>query len=152
MKDHETLETIKTLIQTLEDGKAGFHEAAKASNDAEVAQVLEQYSDQRAQLSAQLKTLGAAFDDGAYDEKSTIAGTMHRGWIDLKAAVTSGSAHSVLAECERGEDHAVAAFREALERDLPSNVRMVVEHQAETVKAAHDEVKKLRDLAKAAHV
>lgn len=153
MKDHETLSTIKALIQTLEDGKDGFHEAAKASNDAKVARVLEQYSAQRAELSAQLKTLGAAFgEDDAYEEKSTLAGAIHRGWIDLKAALTSGSAHSVLAECERGEDHAVAEFRKALEQDLPSNVRMVVEHQAATVKAAHDEVKKLRDLAGAAHV
>jgi uncharacterized protein (TIGR02284 family) len=152
MKDEETLQTIKDLIQTLEDGKEGFHEAAEASKDAEVAQVLQGYSDQRAELSAQLQTIGATYGEAAYEQDSTIAGAVHRGWIDLKAAVTSGSAHSVLAECERGEDHAVAAFRDALEKDLPSNVRTVVEQQAASVQAAHDRVKRLRDLAKAAHV
>jgi uncharacterized protein (TIGR02284 family) len=153
MNDKDVFKTIKDVIQTLENGKAGFHEAVAASKDADVAKVLEGYSDQREELSAQLKTLAAAYgEQDAYEEDSTIAGAMHRGWLDLRAAISSGSAHSILAECERGEDHAVAVFRGALEKDLPSNVRIVLEQQAATVKAAHDEVKKLRDFAKAAHV
>ena len=152
MNDETTFKTIKDLIQTLEDGREGFHEAAESSKDPEVTRVLEEYAGQRAELSAQLKTLCAAFGESAYEQDSSLAGAMHRGWMDLKAAVSSGSAYSVLSECERGEDHAVAAFRDALEKDLPANVRMVLEQQAATVQAAHDNVKRLRDLAKAAHV
>ena len=44
----------------------------------------------------------------------------------------------------------MAEFQAALEKDLPANVRDVVERQAAEIKAAHDKIKQLRDLAKAA--
>jgi uncharacterized protein (TIGR02284 family) len=48
-----------------------------------------------------------------------------RGWMDLKAAITSGDEHTILVECERGEDAAVAAYRDAFEyEELPSNSTM----------------------------
>ena len=151
MKDDKTLSVIKALIQTLEDGREGFEKAAEASKDAEVARVLGGFSKQRAELSAQLQTLGSTYGESAYDQESSIAGAVHRGWIDLKAAIASDNAHAILAECERGEDHAVEEFRKASEEELPSNVRAVIDRQAVEVKSAHDRIKQLRDLAKAAH-
>ena len=40
---------------------------------------------------------------------------MHRAWINLKSAVTSGDDHAILAECERGEDSAVDEYKKAME-------------------------------------
>jgi uncharacterized protein (TIGR02284 family) len=74
---------------------------------------------------------------------------VHRGWIELKLALTSGDDHAILAECERGEDHAVEAFKKALEQELPSDVRQEVKSQAARVLKAHDRVKELRDAAHA---
>lgn len=151
MQAAEVLKILEGLIQTLEDGKTGFRQAAVASKDPELARALTELSEQRAELSAQMQTLGAVYGESAYDQETSVAGALHRGWIDLKAAIASDNAHGILAECERGEDHAVAEFRQAIEHDLPSNVREVVERQAAVVEATHDHVKRLRDLAKAAH-
>jgi len=59
--------------------------------------------------------------------------------------VTGRDDHSILEECERGEDVAVDAFRTALEANLPANVLSVVQRQADAVKGVHDRVKALRD-------
>ena len=71
---------------------------------------------------------------------------MHRGWIDLKSALTSQDEHAILAECERGEDTAVAAYAEALaEEGLPGHVAATLQTQYKAVKAAHDRVRDLRE-------
>jgi uncharacterized protein (TIGR02284 family) len=73
---------------------------------------------------------------------------VHRGWIDLKGAISKSNDHAILAEAERGEDVAKSAYKEALESELPANIRTIVTRQAAEVKAAHDEVKALRDATK----
>ena len=79
-------------------------------------------------------------------KEGSVAGALHRGWIDLKGALTSGDEHSILAECERGEDSAVEEYREALDHaELPPHVREIVAHQYLAVQAAHDRVRDLRD-------
>jgi uncharacterized protein (TIGR02284 family) len=73
---------------------------------------------------------------------------MHRGWINLKSAITSKEESAILAECERGEDAAVQAFEKAMDDDLPSPVRDIVSRQFSEIKSAHDRIKNLRDAAK----
>jgi uncharacterized protein (TIGR02284 family) len=53
----------------------------------------------------------------------------------------------VLAECERGEDAAKAAYNAALQKSLPADVRTLVERQYQGVKANHDRVRNLRNAA-----
>jgi uncharacterized protein (TIGR02284 family) len=57
------------------------------------------------------------------------------------------SEHAVLAECERGEDAAKAAYEAALQKNLPADVRTLVERQYQGVKANHDRVRNLRNAA-----
>ena len=54
---------------------------------------------------------------------SSTTGAMHRAWINLKSALTSGDDHAILAECERGEDSAISEYKEAMENGLDANVR-----------------------------
>ena len=37
------------------------------------------------------------------ENASSVAGTLHRGWINLKTAIGGRGRHAILAECERGE-------------------------------------------------
>lgn len=52
-----------------------------------------------------------------------------------------------MAEAERGEDSAKAAYERALQATLPADVRALVERQFAGVKDAHD---RMRDLKRAA--
>ena len=46
--------------------------------------------------------------------------------------------HAVLEECERGEDVAKNAYEAALKKDLPPDIRTVIERQYQGVKENHD--------------
>ncbi|MEY2572321.1 MAG: hypothetical protein QOJ87_534, partial [Verrucomicrobiota bacterium] len=57
--------------------------------------------------------------------------------------------HAILAECERGEDSAVAEYKKAMEEDqLSANIRETISRQYADVKQAHDHIKALRDASK----
>ena len=68
---------------------------------------------------------------------------VHRGWINIKSAVTGEDEAAVISECERGEDSAVEAYEEALETDLPNDVKVIVSRQFSQVKEAHDRIRSL---------
>jgi uncharacterized protein (TIGR02284 family) len=137
--------TINDLIETLKDGQEGFRAAAAGVKSPDLRAQFTEYSNQRAQYSGELQALARTLGDPNPENSSSVASTVHRGWINLKAAVTGQDDHSILEECERGEDVAVDAFRSALAADLPANVRAIVQRQSVGVQAAHDRVKALRD-------
>src|SRR6185312_1126187 len=105
------------------------------------------YSVQRAQFAGELQAEVARL--GTEPAKSgSVAGAIHRGWVDLKAALTGGDNHAVLAEAERGEDAAVKNYREALSKDLPSDLHDIVRAQLREINQTHDIVRQLRDSAR----
>ena len=78
------------------------------------------------------------------DEGSTL-GAMHRGWVSIKSKLTTYDDKAVLEECERGEDNAKARYMKALQKNLPGNVRSVIDRQYQGVQRNHDQVKMMRD-------
>ena len=145
--DH-SIDALNDLTEILKDGENGFRTAAKDVKAPELAQVFERYANQRAEFASKLQAQVAAL--GAKVEKSgSVAGAMHRGWINLKAALSTNEPQSVLEEAERGEDAAVAEYRKAQERtDLDPATRELINLQYTAVKAAHDHVRSLRDSGK----
>ena len=147
MQTTEVSRVIEDLVETLEDGKKGFAEAAERLADAgriDLADKFREYSSQREQFSAELRELSASPGD-FIEETGSVGGTVHRAWINFKDAVSMDSAEAILGAAETGEDHAVNEYNDALEQDLTSDVRAVVARQAQAIQAAHDEVRNLRD-------
>ena len=139
-----TTKILNDLIQICKDGQDGFRDAGENVKHSDLKSLFASYSLQRSKFAGELQQLVTQL--GEEPEKSSgIASAIHRGWIDLKAAFTNGSDHAILAECERGEDYAVAAYRDALKEELPANVRSVVTEQSIVVKATHDDIRNRRD-------
>jgi uncharacterized protein (TIGR02284 family) len=63
----------------------------------------------------------------------------------LKAAVTNGDDHAILAECERGEDSAVAEYKKVVDDDLSGPLFQVISRHYMEIRNAHDRIKNLRD-------
>ena len=144
----EIISTINSLIETLKDGQEGFKQASEAVKDTNLKSLFSEYSLQRAKFAGELQAEARQLGESEPEESSSSAGAMHRAWINIKSAVTSGDDHSILAECERGEYSAVKEYKEALDEDLSSPIRAIVSRQYSEVKSAHDRVKQLRDAAK----
>lgn len=142
------MNVIEDLVETLEDGRKGFSDAAEKLREGGHTQVAEQmmeFSDQRARFSNELREM-ARSAGAELDEEGSAAGALHRGWMDLKAALTGDDAHAILAAAETGEDHAVGEYDDALKEDsLSGQLRELIARQADEVRRAHDRVRDLRD-------
>ena len=88
---------------------------------------------------------------GQSDKKDSGSATaaLHRAWIDTKVSLGAGDT-AILQSVEAGEDRAKEAYEKAVTADLPENIAQIVRRQAASVQRAHDQVKSLRDAAKAA--
>jgi uncharacterized protein (TIGR02284 family) len=140
-------DVLEDLIETLEDGRKGFAQSADKLADAgrhDLAARMREFSDQRTRYSAELRSL-ATGEGIMIEESGSIAGTVHRGWMALKEAVSSNEVGAVLGAAETGEDAATRQYRDALAAELPPQIRAVVAEQAIAIEAAHDEVRALRD-------
>jgi uncharacterized protein (TIGR02284 family) len=142
--------TINDLIQTLEDGQKGFASAAeKADKDGRQDLALEfrQYADQRAMFSNELRS-HAAGRGLEIDAGPSVAGTMHRGWMSLKDALSGDDVGGVLDAAEQGEDHAVAEYAKAMDDDIDGELRALLGQQYSEIQATHNRVRTLRDATK----
>ncbi|MBS0657486.1 MAG: PA2169 family four-helix-bundle protein [Verrucomicrobia bacterium] len=144
MNPANTAKVLNSLIQTLKDGQEGFRLAAEGAKSVELKRVFHEFSLQRAKLAGELQMFVRELGE-EYENSSSVLGTLHRGWINVRTAVTSQDDQAILDECERGEDTAVSHYRDALAEDLPANIRTVITNQASDIKDAHDKVKALRD-------
>jgi uncharacterized protein (TIGR02284 family) len=146
MKDQNKI--IENLIETLKDGQEGFKQAAESVKDPQLKSLFEEYSRQRARFAIELRSQAQSPDERDSKMSGSAAGALHRGWINLKSAITSGHDHAILTECERGEDSAVEEARKALDNGLSAPVQEIVSRQYAEIKQAHDRVKHLRDASK----
>lgn len=142
----DVISTLNGLIETCKDGQDGFKEAAEGVERSDLKSLFYEFSQQRAQFAGELQSIVQTL--GGDPEKSgSVAAALHRGWINIKSAVTGKDEGAILSECERGEDSAKNNYKSALEEALPANVMETVQTQYAAVIAAHDRIKALRDAA-----
>lgn len=143
MTSDEVVNTLNSLIELNRDGQNGFQEAAAKIGAPPIKAYCFEQSLARAkfvgELQSQVRSLGVEPDN-----TGSISGALHRGWIDLKAALGGGD-HAILAATEAGEDHAVNEYKKVLGETLPAPVRDIVERQLQSVQQAHDKVKEMRN-------
>jgi uncharacterized protein (TIGR02284 family) len=90
-------------------------------------------------LQAEVERLG-----GHAEDSGSLTGTLLRGWIDLKSALSNGSGAAIVASCETGEEAAVAAVEWVVNLDISGPARVLVEKQCSAVKEAHARLVRLK--------
>lgn len=142
--DDTAISVLNHLIETCKDGEQGFKVAADGLSSAGFKSKFIEYSRQRSQMARQLQDEVRGL--GGDPEKSgSVAGTVHRGWMNIRAVVSGKDDHAIVAEAERGEDSAKSAFDEALRAPLPTSAHALIEQFGRQVHQAHDDVRAMRD-------
>ena len=141
------VDVLNQLLETATDGEKGFLTAADGAQDPDLRATLQGFGAQRSAFARELGQLIRALGAEPH-QTGHVAGALHRGWINLKEALTSKDDKAILEECERGEDYAKKAFSEALDEPLPEPARTAVQRMSTEVRLAHDRVRALRDRAK----
>ncbi|MFC0402753.1 PA2169 family four-helix-bundle protein [Paraburkholderia rhizosphaerae] len=135
---------INDLIETSKDGERGFLKAADDAHDAQLKELLRSRAETCTHAARELQDLVMQLG-GKPESGGSVSGALHRGWVDLKSVVGNRSDHAILVDCEKGEDVAKKRYQDALDKDLPADVRALVERQCQGVILNHDRIRDLRD-------
>lgn len=144
MTREDTAALLNGLIETSHDGEKGFAKAAKEVLDPQLKSLFVEGAmrcrEGARELEHQVREMGLEPAQGG-----SVAGAVHRGWLEVKSMTSSRDTRAILEECERGEDYAKARYSQALEEDLPADLRAIIERQYAGVRRNHDRVRSLRD-------
>ena len=151
LSNEDVVDVLNDLLENCRDGEYGFRTCAdELDGSSHLKQVFLDRAQGCQRSAAELQQLIVAYG-GKPADGGTASGALHRGWVHVKGAVGADGEVSMLEECERGEDAAVARYRKALKQPLPGDVIRVVQTQAEGAQRNHDQIRSLRDAAKARH-
>ena len=145
-----TTNALNELIEINNDRIAGFEKAIADIKDENIdlKALFQGYADQSRKNSQELSALVGSVQE--IETGKSVAGTLHRAWIDVKSLFGGNDRASILSEAERGEDAIKKAYKEALASgELSGEAAEIVAAQATKVNAAHDAVRDLRNAAKA---
>lgn len=149
MDNEQSIKVLNKLIQINNDRIEGYEKAAEETEEEELKDLFGEFTATsqrfRQELSSEVITLGGTPTD---DTKNS--GKFFRAWMDVKAALTGKDRKAIISSCEYGEDMAKETYEEVLEEDsedLTTDQRRMVEEQLVMLKADHDTVRELRDMA-----
>lgn len=142
--DDHVVSVLTDLLQNARDSEYGFRTCAEQIESANVKNLFADRARGCADAAQELESLIIQYG-GEPAAGGTVAGALHRGWVQFKGAVGADSELSILEWCERSEDSGIARYRKALQADLPADVRIVIERQATGAQKNHDQIQNLRN-------
>jgi uncharacterized protein (TIGR02284 family) len=141
---HDLVSTLNVLIDCCKNGEKGYREAAEGVRNAYYQMRLNEYARHRATFAAELQGLVRRMG-GDPDRHGTIAGMIHRGWMDLKSVIAGKNDEAVLAECCRGEASALKHYEDILQHELPQDVRKAVEKHRDAIRLSHEHLLAMKE-------
>ena len=135
---------IEKLIDRCRDGVEIYADAAEHIQDPPLKQRFLESSRERARFAAELEAELERQGRWQTTRQGSVTGMVERTAYDVKRAL-GGNDLAILQSLEHYEDHARDAYEQALREPLPDEVAGLLRTQAQTVYAAHDYMKVLRD-------
>lgn len=131
-----TARALTDLLNLNRISAKGYQEAAEEVKSSELKSQLSQYSQQRAGFVSDLERYAQQYGINASDSNTVeslatdAAAAVHRGWINIKSAITGQDDSAVLEAAETGEATALKGYETALSaQDLPTDVQSVLQKQ-----------------------
>lgn len=133
MTNEIKVDELNRLIHVNKDAEAGLLTAADRVKNSELESLFLDYAKQHAtfatQLQAEIERVG-----GKPSEAGGMGEALHRGWMELKSAVTGHSAASLLAFCESGEESAEVAYHDASDNIPTGQAHALIAKHHEQIK------------------
>src|ERR1041385_7939557 len=97
LSNDDVISTLNELIETCKDGQEGFRQAAEGVERSDIKSLFFEFSQQRGHFATELQSIVPKLDGDPATSGST-AGALHRGWINLKSAITGKDEQAILNE------------------------------------------------------
>ncbi len=142
--NNNDVSTLNSLIATTIDSVNGYQESADAVEDGQFRTLFQELGRDRQQVVPALQAEVARLGGNPEDDGTALAAA-HRGWVDLKAAITGRNDKAIVNEVERGEDHIKHKFEAALaDNDVSAETRQAIAKAYESVRRGHDRVRDIK--------
>ncbi|WP_048919647.1 ferritin-like domain-containing protein [Rufibacter radiotolerans] len=141
-ENKKVVEVLKELNEFVHDGLEGYERAAQESKDQLRQDIYRKFSQQRLAFANELNMI-IQRHGGSPERDTTTKGKLYRQWMDFKAALTGRDEEAILGSSIYGEEWAQKAYRDALDQELPAEVRGVLLRQRE---ASTDVLQRLHQL------
>lgn len=126
---------LNDLLEKNYDSENGYKEAVEETDSPMLKTLFGECAQQRYDFGHAIKAEIAAIG-GKPDKGGSIAGKIHRAWLDFKTILTDDDDAAVLQECINGENMALKEYNEALyETTLPDSAKEVVSKQRDQIVA-----------------
>ena len=138
---------LNELLEKNYDAEAGYKNAAEKVKSSALKNYLLSRAKDRYDFGHELKQ--ELRNVGQDPEKGTsLAGDVHRLWMDLKTALSSDKEEAVLEEAIRGEKTALQEYNEIIKNgELPLSTTTIIAKQRDSVQNALVEAKALETIA-----
>lgn len=138
---------LNELLTKNYDAEAGYKMAEEKVENNDLKEFFNMRAKERYdfghQIKKEMKTYGEAPDKG-----TSLKADAHRGWMNLKTALSSNNEESILEEIIRGEKAAVEEYDEILkEPNFPPTTESVLTVQRNAIKKALKDVKRFEQMA-----
>ena len=148
MKDLKSgMETLNDLILINNDRIEGFERAIGELTDQDTdlkgtfVKLIAESHQFKMEIATEIAASGTDIEEG-----TSTSGSLHRTWLEVKSAFSGHSNHTVLEECEFGEDSIKKAYATAIaDENIPAYITEMLVKQQVLLNAAHDLIKGLRD-------
>ncbi|AUC83866.1 hypothetical protein CW731_00550 [Polaribacter sp. ALD11] len=137
---------LNALLEKTYDAEKGFKKAAENIENESLKRYFTKKAEERYTFGHDLKKEISSFNQ-EIDKGGSVAGTVHRAWMDVKSLFSLDDEESMLEEAIRGEKASVEEYNDVLkEIDLPSSTKNILEAQKKTIENGLYNIKSLEEL------
>lgn len=150
IKNEEIVDDLNDLVKINNDRIQGYEKAIEDNEDTQLDDLFRHYVIQSQKFRSQLAEHIVRIDGkGVTDATSTdITSKIHRAWIDIKSAITGKDRDTVLSSVEFGENIAVEAYKNAIEKDhIPAYIKEDLAKQLAELNEAYQKMKAMHKAA-----
>jgi len=147
IKNEEIVDDLNELVKINNDRIQGYEKAIEDTEDAQLDDLFRHYVIQSQNFRSQLADHIVRIDGLAVTDATTtdVSSKIHRAWIDIKTALTGKDRDTVLSSVEFGENVALEAYKDAIEKDhLPAYIKEDLMKQLGQLEDAYEKIKALQ--------
>lgn len=135
--------TLKDLVQISHDGLAFYEDAINEVQSDRLKSVFSRMAGHKRTLIAALSSK-LAMNDESVPTEGTFVGSVRKTYTDIRAVLSANEDKIYVAQLEEAEDRLLKHFEKAIEDATDPSVKGLLQQHFPQVRAAHDEMRALK--------
>ncbi|MEO2061533.1 MAG: PA2169 family four-helix-bundle protein [Christiangramia sp.] len=138
---------LKELLERNYDAEKGYKKAMEHTSNDHLKRFLKSQAARRNHFATEIDNKLHALNEHHISDGGSVLGNLHRFWLEFRSSLSKHDDESLLEECIRGEKSSVRIYEKKLkDHTFPTDIRLMLEKQLETIRNVLKEVKILEDL------